>query len=70
MSDLLKRLRAAGDDYTVAWGSGELYDEAADELERLTRELEEARKEARYLRQYGNKDCTPERDELRRMGEH
>jgi hypothetical protein len=49
MVDLLKRLRDAGDDYTVAWGSGELYDEAADELERLTRELEEARKDAERL---------------------
>ena len=34
--DLLKRLREAGNDYTVAWGSGDLYDEAADEIERLT----------------------------------
>jgi hypothetical protein len=38
--DLLKRLREAGNDYTVAWGSGELYDEAADEIERLTAALE------------------------------
>lgn len=37
---LLKRLREAGNDYTVAWGSGDLYDEAADEIERLTAELE------------------------------
>lgn len=37
--DLLKRLREAGNDYTVAWGSGELYDEAADEIERLTAAL-------------------------------
>ena len=37
---LLKRLRDAGNDYTVAWGSGDLYDEAADEIERLTAELE------------------------------
>jgi hypothetical protein len=32
---LLERLQEAGDDYTVAWGSGELYDEAAAEMERL-----------------------------------
>jgi len=32
---LLERLREAGADYTVAWGSGELYDEAADELEEM-----------------------------------
>ena len=35
MADLLKRLREAGDDYTVAWGTGELYDEAAEEIESL-----------------------------------
>lgn len=34
--DLLKRLREAGNDYTVAWGSGDLYDDAAAEIERLT----------------------------------
>ena len=36
---LLKRLREAGNDYTLAWGSGELYDEAADEIERVTAAL-------------------------------
>ena len=40
---LLKRLRDAGNDYTVAWGSGELYDEAADEIERLTAAIERIR---------------------------
>ena len=35
MTDIVERLRAAGIDYTVEWGSGELYDEAADEIERL-----------------------------------
>lgn len=39
---LIERLRKAGADYTVAWGSGELYDEAADALERLRSELAEA----------------------------
>lgn len=37
---LMKRLRDAGNDYTIAWGSGELYDEAAEEIERLKAELE------------------------------
>ena len=32
---LIQRLREAGLDYTVAWGSGEMYDEAADALEDL-----------------------------------
>jgi hypothetical protein len=41
--DLLKRLREAGNDYTVAWGSGELYDEAADEIERLKASLDRIR---------------------------
>lgn len=41
--DLLKCLREAGNDYTVAWGTGELYDEAADEIELLTAELERIR---------------------------
>ena len=35
MTDIVERLRATGIDYTVEWGSGELYDEAADEIERL-----------------------------------
>ena len=34
---LLERLRAAGEDYTVEWGSGELYDEAADALEKANK---------------------------------
>lgn len=34
-TDLVERLREAGNDYTVAWGSGDLYDAAADEIERL-----------------------------------
>jgi hypothetical protein len=34
--ELLWRLRQAGCDYTLEWGSGELYDEAADEIERLS----------------------------------
>lgn len=39
MPDLLKRLRDAGNDYTIAWGSGDLYDEAADEIETLQAEV-------------------------------
>jgi hypothetical protein len=38
MTDLVQRLRAAGDDYTIEWGSGALYDAAADEIERLRAE--------------------------------
>lgn len=34
---LVERLREAGNDYTVAWGSGELYDEAADYIEECRR---------------------------------
>lgn len=30
--DLLRRLRAAEADYTIAWGDGDLYEEAADAL--------------------------------------
>ena len=37
---LLKRLRDAGNDYTTAWGNGDLYDEAAEEIERLKAEME------------------------------
>ena len=43
---LAQRLREAGDDYTLAWGSGELYDEAATELERLRADNAALRREA------------------------
>jgi hypothetical protein len=35
-SELVKRLREAAADYTIAWGNGDLYEQAADELDRLT----------------------------------
>ena len=59
MSEIVQRLRSRRQatawargidaDYPVKWGHDALCLEAADELERLTRELEEARKDqARY----------------------
>lgn len=30
---IVDRLRQAGNDYTIEWGSGDLYDEAADHIE-------------------------------------
>lgn len=65
---LLERLREAETDYTVAWGSGDLYGEAADAIERLE-SMEDAAKEA-----YGtlvrakddlNGECSKLRDNLR-----
>lgn len=35
---LVERLRQAEADYTIEWGSGDLYEMAADEIERLTRD--------------------------------
>ena len=32
---IVDRLRQAGNDYTIEWGNGDLYDEAADEIEHL-----------------------------------
>ena len=36
---IVDRLRQAGNDYTIEWGNGDLYDEAADEIERLRADL-------------------------------
>jgi hypothetical protein len=36
---ILDRLRQAGNDYTIEWGNGDLYDEAADEIEHLRADL-------------------------------
>ncbi len=38
---LVERLRQGGNDYTLYYGSGELYDEAADALEAVTRERDD-----------------------------
>ena len=38
---IVDRLRQAGNDYTIEWGNGDLYDEAADEIERLRKRVDE-----------------------------
>lgn len=48
VSDVAQRLREAADDFN---GNPGLYEAAIEEIERLNREI-------RYLRHYGNKDCT------------
>lgn len=60
MSDLVQRLRAFAN---VGGGHMPLVDQAADELERLTRELEESRKDqARLDYIAGNARCDPKMD--------
>ena len=50
---LIERLREAGADYTVAWGSGDLYDEAANELEDRTEALKDWKERWRHERTHG-----------------
>ena len=38
---IVDRLRQAGNDYTIEWGNGDLYDEAADEIERRRKRVDE-----------------------------
>ena len=46
---LVKRLRDADADYTIAWGTGDLYGEAADAIERLTAALKKANDQAEHF---------------------
>lgn len=49
--DLVERLNEADADYTMYWGTGDLYGEAAAEIENLTAALKDATKNAeRYER--------------------
>jgi len=43
--ELVRRLREAEADYTIAWGNGDLYEEAADALEAQRRKIAELTKE-------------------------
>lgn len=46
----MQRLRSAGADYTLEWGNGELYDEAADRITAMEAELVAARRDAERYR--------------------
>lgn len=51
---LIERLRRAGADYTIEWGSGALYDEASAEIERLTAALRYEQHRAERIGTHGD----------------